>query len=134
MSKLLVAVSDRWVPDERCDAIAHYAQRLGASLFLLHVVYGADADASAPGERVLEQIAARIKSCNVPVETLLLFADDFAAALLKTAEERKCSMIVLGMSAKALLTRLIEGNVSQEIIKASKLPLLLLPPDWKGEL
>jgi nucleotide-binding universal stress UspA family protein len=66
----------------------------------------------------------------VKVETLFLFSDNVGAAILKTAEEHRATMIMLGLSSKGVLTRLIEGNVANEVIKGAGIPVLLLPADW----
>jgi nucleotide-binding universal stress UspA family protein len=132
MGKILLAVSDRWVPDARVDAIGDFAQRLGRSILAVHVAYGSEGSGAevTPGERVLEQIAKQLRAKQAKVETLFLFGDDLGQAILKTAEEHQATMIVLGLSAKGVLTRLIEGNVAQEIIRGTRIPVLLLPPDW----
>jgi nucleotide-binding universal stress UspA family protein len=39
-------------------------------------------------------------------------------------------MIVLGLSSKGMLTRLIEGNVAQEVVRGARVPVLLLPAEW----
>ncbi len=44
------------------------------------------------------------------------------------------TIIASGLSSKGMLTRLIEGNVAQEIIRGAEVPLLLLPHDWKVAL
>jgi nucleotide-binding universal stress UspA family protein len=133
MSKILLAVSDRWVLDSRVDAIADFVRRLGATVLAVHVAYGSEPSGGvSPGEKVLEKIADQLRGKQLKVETLLLFSDDLAQAILKTAEERKVTLILLGLSSKGVLTRLIEGNVAQEIIRGTSMPVLLLPPEWDG--
>jgi nucleotide-binding universal stress UspA family protein len=136
MSKILLAVSDRWVPDARVDAIADFAARLGRNVLAVHVAYGTENSGAdvIPGERVLEQIAGQLRGKQAKVETLFLFSDDLGQAILKTADEHKATMIVLGLSSKGMLTRLIEGNVAQEIIRGARIPVLLLPPDWMSPI
>ena len=136
MSKILLAVSDRWIPDDRVDAIADFAQRMDSSIVVVHVIYGREGSGAevTPGERILEQIAGKLRGKQAKVETLLLFSDDIANATVKTASEHGCTLIVLGLASKGMLARLIEGNVAQEVIRATKTPVLLLPPDWKGEI
>jgi nucleotide-binding universal stress UspA family protein len=139
MGKILLAVSDRWVPDSRVDAIADFAQRLAHPILAMYVAYGTEQNGASvtPGERVLEQIASQLRlkaGGAVKIETLLLFSDDLGQAILKTAEEQKATLIILGLSSKGMLTRLIEGNVSQTIIKGSRMPVLLLPADWTGPI
>src|SRR5438552_1367998 len=98
MSKVLLAVSDRWVPDARVDVIGDFVQRLGGSLLAVHVAYGTEGSGAGvqPGERVLDQIAKQLRARNVQMETLFLFSDDIGAALLKTAEEHNATIIMLG--------------------------------------
>jgi nucleotide-binding universal stress UspA family protein len=136
MSKVLLAVSERWVPDVRVDAIADFASRLGGSILAVHVAYGTEASGAdvTPGERLLEQIAKQLRAKNVKVDTLFLFSDNVGAALLKTAEEHQATMILLGLSSKGVLTRLIEGNVAQEVIRNGSVPVLLLPADWMNPI
>lgn len=139
MSKIVLAVSERWVPDSRVDAIADFAARLGDTILAVHVAYGtepggASGEAAVPGEKTLEQITARLKTKGVKTESLLLFSDDLGAALLHVAEEHKASLIILGLAAKGMLTRLLEGNIAQSVIRSTKVPVLLLPPEWAGEL
>jgi nucleotide-binding universal stress UspA family protein len=136
MGKILLAVSDRWVPDARVDAIADFARRLGRNILAVHVAYGTEASGAdiTPGERVLEQIAKQLRAHQAKVETLFLFGDDLGQAILKTADEHKATLIVLGLSSKGVLTRLIEGNVAQEIIRGARIPVLLLPPDWMSPI
>ena len=132
MSKILLAVSDRWSPDARVDAIGDFASRLGRPIIAVHVAYGTEGSGAdvIPGENILELIAEKLRAKQIKVETLLLFSDDLGEAILKTAEEHKASTIVLGLSSKGMLTRLIEGNVAQQIIRSARVPVLLLPPDW----
>jgi nucleotide-binding universal stress UspA family protein len=136
MGKILLAVSDRWVPDSRVDAIADFAQRLAHPILAMYVAYGTEQSGASvtPGERVLEQIAAQLQTKGSKVETLLLFSDDLGQAILKTADEQKATLIILGLSSKGMLTRLIEGNVAQTIIKGARMPVLLLPADWSGPI
>jgi nucleotide-binding universal stress UspA family protein len=136
MTKVLLAVSDRWVPDVRVDNIGDFVQRLGGSVLAVHVAYGSEASGAGvqPGEKVLEQIAKQLRDKGGKVETLFLFSDDVGAALLKTAEEHGVTMIVLGLSSKGMLTRLIEGNLTQEGVKGARMPVLLLPAEWMNPL
>jgi nucleotide-binding universal stress UspA family protein len=135
MSRILLAVSDRWVPDSRVDAIAAFAQTLGRPILAVHVAYGTEGGAeTTPGERVLEKVVNQLRGKGAKVDSLLLFGDDLGQAILKTAEEHRASMIMLGLSSKGMLTRLIEGNVAQQIVRGTRVPVLMLPPDWVGAI
>jgi nucleotide-binding universal stress UspA family protein len=136
MSKIVLSISDRWVADARLGAIASFAQKLDKSILAVHVAYGSDnsgAETTA-GEKVLASLASALRAKGAKVETQFLFADDVAAAIVKIAEEQGATMIMAGLSTKGMLTRLIEGNVVQEIIRITAVPVLLLPPEWNGEI
>jgi nucleotide-binding universal stress UspA family protein len=73
-------------------------------------------------------------SMGVEVQTLLLFSDDIARAILNTAAEHHVSLIVLGLTGKNVFARLLAGNVPVELIKNTKIPVLMIPPDWSGKI
>ncbi len=136
MSKILLAISDQWVVDPRTDALAEWARRLDADILAVHVIFGGDESATAkhPGEKILEELDVKLKAAGARVETLVLFANDIVSALLRVPEERHATVIVLGLANKGMLARLIEGNIPQAIINATRVPVLCLPPDWDGVL
>lgn len=136
MSKILLAISDQWVVDERIDAIGRWALKLEASVLVVHVqsVSGEGPRQESPGEKTLREITQRLKEITPQVEPLLLFASDVVDGLLKTAEEHQVTMIMLGLSRQGVLERLIEGNVQRAILNASRRPVLALPPNWDGNL
>ena len=136
MSKILLAISDQWVVDERIDAIGRWAIKLDAPILAVHVESGSGEgpQQGTSGEKTLREITQRLKEITPQVESLLLFANDVVDGLLKTAEEHQVTMIVLGLSRQGVLERLIEGNVQRAILNASRWPVLALPPDWGGNL
>ena len=136
MGKILLAVSDRWIADSRVDAIAELARKLDHSILAVNVAYGTEnpTPEKTPGEQILQQVADLLRSKGAKVETLLLITDDVGVALSKTADEHHAACILLGLSSKGMLARLIEGNVAQEVIRSARVPVLLLPPEWRGEI
>ena len=56
------------------------------------------------------------------------FADPFER------NERGVTLIVLGLTGKNVFARLLAGNVPVELIKNTRIPVLLLPPDHKGNI
>jgi nucleotide-binding universal stress UspA family protein len=38
------------------------------------------------------------------------------------------------LTGKNIFARLLAGNVPVELIKNTKIPVILLPPDWSGAL
>ena len=59
----------------------------------------------------------KLEERDIPVQTLLMFSDDIARAILNTAVEREVSLIVLGLTGKNVFARLLAGNVPVELIK-----------------
>lgn len=54
--------------------------------------------------------------------------DRVADAILKTARTERADVIALGTHAKAGLSRLVLGSVSEEVLERSPIPVLLLHP------
>jgi nucleotide-binding universal stress UspA family protein len=88
----------------------------------------------AEGESAITLLRDQLQAKGVVVQTLLLFSDDIARAIINTAAEREATLIVLGLTGKNVFARLLAGNVPVELIKNTKIPVMLLPPDWSGEV
>lgn len=82
----------------------------------------------ADGETAIATLRGKLHDARVTVQTLLLFSDDISSAILTTASERECSLICLGLTGKNVFARLLAGNVPVELIKNTKVPVLLFPP------
>ncbi|HEX8523903.1 MAG TPA: universal stress protein [Tepidisphaeraceae bacterium] len=138
MSRILAAVSSPWASERVADALAELAKRLGAEVLVCHVSRPSGGQMreheQADGETAISRLRERLESHNVTVQTLLMFSDDIARAILNTAVEREVSLIVLGLTGKNVFARLLAGNVPVELIKNTRIPVLLLPPDFKGSI
>ena len=120
---------------------------LGWGLWQLQRIFATereDARASLRSRReALEQYALvslsqtlreKLEEKGVVVQTLLLFSDDIARAILNIAVDRGTTLNALGLTGKNVFARLLAGNVPVELIKNTKVPVLLLPPDHKGNI
>ena len=76
----------------------------------------------------------KIRAQGVAVQTLLMFSDDVAQAILNTAIEREATLLLLGLTGKNVFARLIAGNVPVELIRETRIPVMLLPPDFRGTI
>jgi nucleotide-binding universal stress UspA family protein len=134
MSRILVAVSSPWASERIVDGVGDMAKRLGAEVLVIHVSRPSGGQLreqeQADGEAAISLFRDKLQQRGVTVQTLLMFSDDIARAILNTATEREVSMIVLGLTGKNVFARLLAGNVPVELIKNTKIPVLLLPPDW----
>ena len=138
MSRILVAVSSAWAAQKALDPIADLARRLGAEVLVMHVSRPSGGQMreqeQADGEAAINLLSEKLQERGVAVQTLLMFSDDVARAVLNTAAERDVTLILLGLTGKNVFARLLAGNVPVELIKNTRIPVLLLPPDWSGLL
>lgn len=138
MSRILVAVSSPWAAQKVVDPVALLATQLNAEVLVVHVSRPSAGQMreqeQADGEAAISLLREQLQQRDIPVQTLLMFSDDIARAVLNTAQEREVSLICLGLTGKNVFARLLAGNVPVELIKNTTVPVLLLPPDWNGSL
>jgi nucleotide-binding universal stress UspA family protein len=134
MSRIMIAVSSPWASERIAEPLGDMAKRLGAEVLVVHVSRPSGGQMreqeQADGEAAIRLLRERLQERNIVVQDLLMFSDDIARAVLNTAVEREVSMIVLGLTGKNVFARLLAGNVPVELIKNTKIPVLILPPDW----
>ena len=138
-SRILIAVSSPWASQKLSSPIADLAKRLNAEALVAHVAQLQDedeseSDAKQRGDQTLQVMIDELQTAGVTAEGLMLFTDDVAKALLNTAKARNCTLIVLGLTGKGVLKRLIAGDVPANIIRQADLPVLLCPANWVGSI
>jgi nucleotide-binding universal stress UspA family protein len=138
MSRILVAVSSPWAAQKVVDCVGDLAQRLSAEVLVVHVSRPSGGQMreqeQADGEEAIALLRQSLQDRGVTVQTLLMFSEDISRAILNIAAERNVTIIVLGLTGKNMFARLLAGNVPVELIKNTKIPVLLLPPDWTGSV
>ncbi len=136
MSRILIAVSSPWAAQKVVEPLADLAHRMKAEVLVIHVSRPSAGQMreheQADGEAAISLLRDKLSEMGVTVQTLLMFSDDIARAILNTAIEREVTLIVLGLTGKNIFARLLAGNVPVELIKNTRVPVLLLPPDWTG--
>ncbi len=136
MSRILIAVSSPLASERVVTPVSDLARRLNAEVLVVHVTRPTSgtggARESGDGEAAVRLLGDKIRSRGVAVQTLLMFSDDVAQAIMNTAAERDVTLIVLGLTGKNVFARLIAGNVPVELIRDTKIPVMLLPPDFRG--
>jgi nucleotide-binding universal stress UspA family protein len=134
MSRILVAVSSPYAAQRVVDTIGDLAKRLSAEVLVVHVSRPSGGQLreqeQAEGEAAIRLLSDKLQERGIVVQDLLMFSDDIARAILNTAVEREATMIVLGLTGKNVFARLLAGNVPVELIKNTKVPVLILPPDF----
>ena len=136
-SRILVAVSSPWASEKLAAPIADLTKRLNAEAIIAHVTQVQEedeheSDATQRGEQTLKLLTEAMKEAGAEAEGLMLISNDVAKAILNTAKARNCTMIVLGLTGKGVLKRLIAGDVPANIIRQADLPVLLCPANWNG--
>lgn len=138
MSRILIAVSSPWAAEKVADGVADVAKRLSAEVLVVHVSRPSGGQLreqeQADGEAAIRLLRDKLQQKDIPVQDLLMFSDDIARAILNTAVERDVSLIVLGLTGKNVFARLLAGNVPVELIKNTRIPVLILPPDWNKSI
>ena len=138
-SKILVAVSSPWASEKLLEPIIDLARRLDADVVIAHVAQlqeedDEESDATRRGEQTLKLLTEGLRSEGVAAEGIMLFSDDVSKAILNTARARDCSLIVLGLTGKGVLKRLIVGDVPANLIRQTDRPVLLCPANWAGTI
>jgi nucleotide-binding universal stress UspA family protein len=138
MSRILIAVSSPWASERVVDPLADLARRIDAEVLVVHVSRPSGGQMreqeQADGEAAIRLLREKLQQRNIVVQDLLMFSDDIARAILNTAIEREVTLIVLGLTGKNVFARLLAGNVPVELIKNTRIPVLLVPPDHKGTI
>ena len=138
MSRVLIAVSSPLAAKKLVQPVAELCARLGAEALVVHVSRPSGGQLreqeQADGEAAINLLGGQLADRGITAQTLLMFSDDIARAILNAATERDVTLIVLGLTAKNVFARLLAGNVPVEMIKETKVPVLLLPPDWSGAI
>src|SRR5436305_978594 len=131
MSRIMVAVSSPWASERIAAPLGDLAKRIGAEVLVVHVSRPSGGQMreqeQQDGEAAISLLCQKLEERGVNVQTLLMFSDDIARAILNTAVERHVTLIVLGLTGKNVFARLLAGNVPVELIKNTRIPVLLFP-------
>lgn len=138
-SRIMVAVSSPWASQKLTEPILDLARRLEAEVVVAHVAKlqetdETEADAKERGEQTLKMLTQAILDAGLEAQGVMLFSDDVAKAIVNTAKARDCTVIVLGLTGKGVLKRLIGGDVPGNIIRQAGIPVLLCPLTWSGRI
>lgn len=81
-------------------------------------------------DKIIAVAEDMLRETGINAEYLKMDAtgDQVAKVIVRSAEEKGADLIVCGTRKLSGLTKVILGSVSSEIIKMSKLPVLICPP------
>src|SRR3984957_11130101 len=136
MSRILIAVSSPWAAQKVVEPLADLARRISAEVLVVHVSRPSGGQMreqeQADGEAAISLLREKMVENGSGVQTLRLFNYDIARGVLNTPAQRKVTLIVLGLTGKNVFARPLAGNVPVELIKNTRIPVLLLPPNFSG--
>jgi nucleotide-binding universal stress UspA family protein len=134
MARILVAVSSPWAAARLIEPVASLAASPDSQVIVAHVSRPSGGEQReqelVEGESAVRALAEKLASRGIAVQTLITFSDDIARAVLNTAVDREATMIVLGLTGRNMVSRLLAGNVPVELIRETRIPVVLIPPDW----
>jgi len=82
--------------------------------------------AAAAAERTLNAAAATAAKNGVAAETVHIHGEHPAPGIIKAAEDRGCSLIVMASHGRRGLQRLMLGSQAAEVVAHSKIPVLII--------
>ncbi|GAA4282223.1 universal stress protein [Gaetbulibacter aestuarii] len=148
MKKICIALDTSPSAEKVAKTGYEYAEAINAEVKLIHVVYDAAAytysydsimnydgfliqqnkeiveSLENESKQFLETTARFLGEPDLKVEVLEGLAEE---EILRFAEDWKADLIVLGTHSHSLLENVLLGNVATNIVKHSKIPLLIVP-------
>jgi nucleotide-binding universal stress UspA family protein len=103
------------------------AQAFDAPVKLLRVLAPEDRDISTEATQNVQRIADELTGSRIHVDAVIRYGDA-AAEILKESRSNPPSLIVMRTHGRVGLERAVLGSVTQQVLKDSSVPLLLLRP------
>jgi nucleotide-binding universal stress UspA family protein len=145
--KILLSVD---LSDSTAEVLAKaedLAKALSAEVWLLHVgapdpdFVGYDAGPQSMRDfvaetfreehRQIQAIAERFRQLGLTA-TALLIQGPTAETILKEAAKLNVSMIIMGSHGRGMMSQLLMGSVSEDVIRKSPVPVLVVPTHNRG--
>jgi nucleotide-binding universal stress UspA family protein len=140
LGRIVVPLDGSRGSEASLDSAAAMASTLGMGIVLLTVVRtGTVPPSGAPlpgikgvqlradAQAYLEQIAGTLRERDIDVEVVVRDDQDPAGAILDEAAQPGRDMIVMAAQNRSRLYRRTIGSVTQNVLKGSLLPLLVIP-------
>jgi len=138
-SRVLIAVSTPWASHKLSDSVIDLLHRLDADAVVAHVAQGREEDeheseATRRGEQTLKILAEALEARGIETEPIMLFGHDIAQALLNTARNRSCNLIVMGAHPRGRFARMFGRDIPTNLVGQADIPVLLCPTEWNGSV
>jgi nucleotide-binding universal stress UspA family protein len=137
--RILVALENGPADDVLVPHVRELAQRLGATLRLLHVADGfaarnfvqlhlAESDEMRADRQYLETRAAQLRAEGVGVETELALGNP-PTEIIRVAEAQRCDLIALAAHGHKLIGDIFLGSTIDRVRHNTRVPVLVV---WAG--
>lgn len=147
--RILVPTDGSVISDAAVAAAVDFAQARGSAIVALGVAVPEPtfqslegAMAFDPGLQVdvllehakthVDAVAARARQANVPCTPVTCNALDAAEAIVETARQQQCDLIIMGSHGRRGLSRLLAGSVAQGVLAHAPVPVMVLRPAADG--
>lgn len=91
-----------------------------------------DDETRARGDQTVTTLTDQLQAKGVTCESVILYGTDVPRAILKAAEAKHATMILLGITGRGGLMSWLGRDVGQRVLKSTSLPVLMLPAEWSG--
>jgi nucleotide-binding universal stress UspA family protein len=85
-----------------------------------------EAEAKERARRILQAVEHEAGESGVPVSSEMTFEDHPYEAIIRTASERGCDLIVMASHGRRGVQALLLGSETQKVLTHTKLPVLVL--------
>lgn len=124
LKRILVPVADVDLSLEIVESAIAVARLFGSSITLLHVCEGPACTLPVPQMTAAYQ---RFREAGLEAEPLMKQGDP-ALQVLEACRDLKADLIAIATHGRSGLSRWMMGSVTEKILRASAVPLLIVPP------
>ncbi len=118
----------------QAQRVLEYAQALVAATYgVLRLIRASGVEAEA-GYDSLAFTIERLREAGVTVEGTVVADEAAATAILEAATAWQPDLIAMATSKRSALDRWLNGSVTDEIIRSAEVPVLVVPPNWRGRI
>lgn len=146
IDRVLLPTDGSETADRATEHAADLAQRYEADV---HVVYVVDAGAlnlgagigegyagvvdklRAAGEQEAQRVVEELTQAGVEASAATVDQDGVPAGILTYADEHGADAIVMGTHGRSGAERWLVGSVAEGVLRASSIPVMLVPPDTR---
>jgi nucleotide-binding universal stress UspA family protein len=132
---ILVALDHSEESKAILDAVQVLALLTRAPVTLMHVIVGSANPVATDlaAKRLLERVADRLRGSGVQVSTRVTLGLSAATSLRDALEESQFDLLAMATHGSAGLKRLWMGSVTEQVVRTSSKPLLVLGPPTTPE-